>query len=157
MAQSSSLPVTIELYPYRSLSRNGFIMLMGSIALVSMIAGIAFLLMGAWPVFGFFGLDVLLLWWALDRNFKDARIRERIRICEREILVTRVGVGVPERRLSFPRPWARIVLEEDLRRDLIGRLLLTSRGMTTEVGSFLAPDDRRSLAHHLDEILARPK
>jgi uncharacterized membrane protein len=37
---------------------------MGCIAAVSFAAGIGFLLIGAWPVFGFFGLDVVLIWWA---------------------------------------------------------------------------------------------
>ena len=52
--------------PHRSLNRTGFWILIGGYGLVSFIAGVAFLLMGAWPVFGFFGLDVLLLYWAFS-------------------------------------------------------------------------------------------
>ena len=43
---------------HRSLSPSGFLILMIAISLVSFCVGLAFLLMGAWPVMGFFGLDV---------------------------------------------------------------------------------------------------
>jgi uncharacterized membrane protein len=73
------------LYPHRSLSRRGFALLMGCIALVSFAAGIGFLMIGAWPVFGFFGLDVVLIWWALKRNFRDGKARETITIDNHEV------------------------------------------------------------------------
>ena len=44
--------------PHRSLGSIGFLVLMIVFGGVSFVTGIAFLLMGAWPVFGFFGLDV---------------------------------------------------------------------------------------------------
>ena len=48
--------------PHRSLNRTGFTVLMAFVGVVSFVAGIAFYLMGAWPVLGFFGLDVLLIY-----------------------------------------------------------------------------------------------
>ena len=48
--------------PHRSLGQAGFLVLMLVFGGVSFCTGVAFLLMGAWPVFGFFGLDVLLLY-----------------------------------------------------------------------------------------------
>ncbi len=44
--------------PHRSLGRVGFLLLMAIFGAVSFVAGMAFLMDGAWPVFGFFGLDV---------------------------------------------------------------------------------------------------
>ena len=49
------------LTPHRSLNRTGFLVLMAFVCVVSFAAGMVFLLMGAWPVFGFFGLDVLAI------------------------------------------------------------------------------------------------
>ena len=49
------------LTPHRSLNRTGFIVLMVFLSVVSFVAGLAFLLMGAWPVLGFFGLDILVI------------------------------------------------------------------------------------------------
>ncbi len=152
-----SAPITIELYPYRSLSRKGFIILMSCIAAVSFIAGVAFLLMGAWPVFGFFGLDVALIWWAIKRNYRDAECQENICISDEKVTITRMKAHQPDQTQTLVRAWAKVRLEEDAERELIGRLFLTSREMVTEVGSFLAPYDRKSLAVTLNEILARPR
>src|SRR6266849_1402377 len=54
--------------PHRSLSRAGFLIGMAAVGGISFVAGTAFLLLGAWPVFGFFGLDVLLVSWAFRAN-----------------------------------------------------------------------------------------
>ena len=55
--------------PHRSLNRTGFLVLMAFIGVVSFVAGVAFCLMGAWPVLGFFGLDVLVIYWAFRDQF----------------------------------------------------------------------------------------
>ena len=128
---------------------------MTAIAAVSFVAGMAFLILGAWPVFGFFGLDVVLIWWALKRNFRDAECRETIHITDEEITITRIRSRRPDQTQKLVRAWAKVRLEEDLDRELIGRLFLSSRNMVTEIGSFLAPDDRKSLAFALQDILAR--
>ncbi len=130
---------------------------MSCIAAVSFIAGVAFLLMGAWPVFGFFGLDVVLIWWALKRNYRDAECRENICINDEEITITRMKSRKANQTQRLVRAWAKVRLEEDVERDLVGRLFLSSRNMVTEVGSFLAPYDRKSLAATLRDILARPR
>ena len=68
------------LTPHRSLNRTGFLVLMVLLGAVSFAAGMVFLMMGAWPVFGFFGLDVLAIWWAFRANFRSAqRARRRSR------------------------------------------------------------------------------
>jgi uncharacterized membrane protein len=130
---------------------------MSCIAAISFIAGVAFLLMGAWPVFGFFGLDVALIWWAIKRNYRDAECQENICISDEKVTITRMKADKPDQTQTLVRAWAKVRLEEDVERELIGRLFLTSREMVTEVGSFLAPYDRKSLAATLNEILARPR
>src|SRR5258705_12064867 len=79
------------LTPHRSLNRAGFLVLMGFLSAVSFAAGLAFLLMGAWPVLGFFGLDVLAIYWAFRINFRDARATEEIRVTPSELRVRRVS------------------------------------------------------------------
>src|ERR1700744_1101155 len=80
-----------RLTPHRSLNRTGFLLVMAFLSVVSFAAGIAFLLMGAWPVFGFFGLDVLAIYWAFRINFRRARAREEIRITPSELRLRRVS------------------------------------------------------------------
>lgn len=130
---------------------------MSCIALVSFLAGLGFLMLGAWPIFGFFGLDVILIWWALKRNFKDEKCRETITIAGSEIVVSRHHPGKSEANETFVRQWTRVELENDVERDLIGRLFLVSRGVKTEIGSFLSPDDRKSLGSALNGLLITPR
>ena len=79
------------LTPHRSLNRTGFLVLMGFLSVVSFAAGVAFLLMGAWPVFGFFGLDVLAIYWAFRVNFRRAKATEEISVTPSELRVRRVS------------------------------------------------------------------
>src|SRR5437879_13927302 len=77
--------------PHRSLNRTGFLVLMSFIGVVSFVAGVAFLLMGAWPVLGFFGLDVLVIYWAFRINFRRAAASEEISMTPSELRVRRVS------------------------------------------------------------------
>ena len=61
------------LTPHRSLNRTGFVVVMAFLSVVSFATGVAFLMMGAWPVFGFLGLDVLAIYVAFRINFSRAR------------------------------------------------------------------------------------
>jgi len=63
------------LTPHRSLNRTGFLLVMAFLSVISFAAGLVFLLMGAWPVLGFFGLDVLAIYWAFKINFRRASLR----------------------------------------------------------------------------------
>src|ERR1700674_1415472 len=79
------------LTPHRSLNRTGFLVLMAFLSVVSFAAGLAFLLMGAWPVLGFFGLDMLAIYWAFRVNFLRARATEEISVTPSELRVRRVS------------------------------------------------------------------
>ena len=46
------------LYPHRSLPVQGFWILLACVAAVSFTLGLVFAAAGAWPILGFFGLDV---------------------------------------------------------------------------------------------------
>src|SRR5258705_13634086 len=80
-----------RLTPHRSLNRTGFLVLMAFLSAVSFATGIAFLLMGAWPVLGFFGLDVLVIYWAFRINFRRAAAVEEISVTPSELRVRRVS------------------------------------------------------------------
>src|ERR1700680_4816978 len=80
-----------RLTPHRSLNRTGFLVVMAFVSVVSFAAGVAFLLMGAWPVVGFFGLDVLAIYWAFRINFRRAKATEEISVTPSELRVRRVS------------------------------------------------------------------
>ena len=152
---ASPSPVFFErvLWPHRSLPPRGFHMLMLGLGVLSFIAGISFVAAGAWPVCGFFGLDVALLYLAFRLSYRSARQRETLRLADDQFTVERVDIYGARRMWRFQPFWLRIVLEE--KRDESNRLLLASHGETLVIGDFLAPPVRRDLAATLREVLTR--
>ena len=68
------------LTPHRSLSRKGFLILMTVLGLISFATGTVFLLAGAWPVFGFCGLEVLLIYFAFRMSYRRAKAYEQVTV-----------------------------------------------------------------------------
>src|SRR5271165_3086223 len=100
-------PFTALLLPHRSLSRKGFIALMTAISTVSFVSGVLFIALGAWPITGFFGLDVLLCYLAFRWNYQSARLSERIDLEESELRLTRVHPSGKAESWSFNPYWVR--------------------------------------------------
>ncbi|GAA3844451.1 DUF2244 domain-containing protein [[Pseudomonas] carboxydohydrogena] len=139
---------TAELTPHRSLGRSGFLALMLFLSIVSFIAGIAFLRMGAWPVFGFFGLDVLLIYWAFRVNYAHARASEHLVLTPHELRLRRISHRGDVMEWTFNPHWVRLDQEEHEEFG-IQRLYLRSRGHSVAVGRFLGPDEKASFAKAL--------
>lgn len=133
-----------ELAPHNALTPRGFQVLMWLVAGICGICGVVFYLIGAWPVVGFLGLDVLIIYWAFRASFRNNERREIIEVSDHRVTVTRVAPRRQDEVLQFLRSLVRIELEEDRQRELIGRLLIRERGRICEIGSFLGPDERRS-------------
>ena len=141
------------LLPYRSLPPRGFHLLMLLLGLISLAVGIGFVSIGAWPICGFFGLDVALLYLAFRLSYRSARQRETLRLAGDQFTVERVSIGGERRLWRFQPFWLRVVLEE--RPDRSNRLFLASHGRSLPVGEFLPPDTRRELAGTLRAALGR--
>lgn len=95
---------------------------------ISLLTGLFFLSKGAWPIFGFFGLDVLALWIAFRVNYRAARAREEVSVSRTRLMIRKTSprgrsakelqpVLGPVRRAAPPRirchadgrfrPWTR--------------------------------------------------
>ncbi len=145
-----------KLAPYRSLTPVGFIALMAVLAGASFATGIAFLMMGAWPVFGFLGLDVALVWWAFRVNYRAARAFEEISMTPNLLLVRQVSARGKAWEASFNPRWVRLETTQD---DISGvtRVALVSHGVPLVIGAFLPPFHKEELANALAEALATAK
>src|ERR1700680_3970710 len=136
------------LTPHRSLNRTGFLVLMAFLSVVSFAAGVAFLLMGAWPVFGFFGLDVLAVYVAFRINFRRARASEETRITPTELRVRRVSHRGHVVEFVFNPLW--VQLDRKTHPEFgIEKLYLVSKGRRVAVASVLGPDEKASFANAL--------
>src|ERR1700736_3665647 len=140
------------LTPHRSLNRTGFLVLMGFLSAVSFGAGLAFLLMGAWPVFGFFGLDVLAIHWAFRINFRRAKASEEIRVTPSELRVRRISHRGHVMEFFFNPLW--VQLDRKTHAEFgIERLYLVSKGRRVGIARFLGPDEKASFANALAAAL----
>ena len=139
------------LAPNRSLGRAGFLAVMACVVVVSVGLGTYFLLQGAWPVFGFFGLDILLLYLAFRLSYRSGRLRETIRVTADEVVVRRIAPNGRVTEWRFNPYWLRVALDEPVEHE--SQITLTSHGRSIVVGHFLAPEERASLVKALRAAL----
>lgn len=141
------------LYPRRSLGRRGYLIL--TIGTAAIIGGYAlvFLLMGAWPIFGFLGGEWFLFWYLFTHHHRGNARSERIRLYADHLVFERRdarGAVVVERLQPY---WLNVILERPEEPD--NALYLRSHGRSIRVGDFLSPDERRDLARELRQVLDR--
>src|SRR5256714_8825086 len=144
------------LTPHRSLSATGFVIVMCLVGGISFAAGITFLLMGAWPVFGFFGLDVLLVYWAFKANYRSARAYEQVTVTPSELSVRKVSYHGVVRDWTFNPVWVRLQRDEHVEFG-IERLFLVSHGRLLPIASFLGAKEKESFALALSAALGEAK
>jgi len=143
------------LTPNQSLGRKGFLLVMGALALLSFCAGVVFLSVGAWPVIGFLGLDVLLLFFAFRANFRHARRFERVTLTRDSLLVEQVNHYGRRRAFRMRPAFVRVELEEPAEPDTPLYLALGSKRLA--IGGFLAAQDRADFARALRTALSEAR
>ncbi|MSP48463.1 MAG: DUF2244 domain-containing protein [Alphaproteobacteria bacterium] len=141
------------LRPHRSLNPRGVACVLALAAVPGFILGLVFLSLGAWPVSGFLGLDVALLWLAFRLNNRAAREAERVRLSETELTVDRHAVDGKAEHWSFQPNWLRVVLDDPPKPE--SRLLLSTHGRSLAIGTFLPPAERLEVADALRDALRR--
>lgn len=124
---------------------------MAGVSAVCFGAGIAFVLIGAWPVFGFLGLDVLLIYVAFRVNYRWGRTYETVLLTEDELTVERVTADGGIRRWRFQPYWLKVDIDDPPRHT--SALTLSSHGKALVIGAFLTPDERLEFAEALREAL----
>jgi uncharacterized membrane protein len=144
------------LTPHRSLGRRGFAVLMGALLFGWLATGVIFLSRGAWPVFGFFGLDVLLVYVCFRLNYRAARAREEVSVSRTSIDIKKTAPSGRGQAHHFNPFWAKFSVA---RHDEIGitGMAVEGQGQTVLIGSFLNPDDRESFARAFGNALATAK
>ena len=143
------------LTPHRSLSPRGFAILMAIAGCIGFVFGGAFILLGAWPIFGFCGAEWLLFYFCFRHNFRADRVSERIRLTPDRLTVERRDRRGRLQSWSFQPYWLRVELEEH--EDSSSALALASHGRRLPIASFLSPAERFDLAQALRSALARMK
>jgi len=143
------------LTPNDSLSDGAFIVVMAAIAGISFLSGLMFLSIGALPVAGFFGLDVLALYLAFRWHRKRACEQTRVVITADTLDLHHVDRRGRRKSAQLPSAFARIMLDEP---GSVRSHVRIEHGHTAYViGRFLTPDERSSLAEALRDALRRAR
>ena len=144
------------LTPHRSLNRTRFLVLMTFVSVISFVAGGVFWWIGAWPVFGFFGLDLVVIYWAFRINFRRAEAREEITVTVSELRVRRVSHRGHVVEWVLNPLW--VQFEQKSHAEFgIEQLYLVSRGRRVSIGNFLGPGEKASFAKALITALNAAK
>jgi uncharacterized membrane protein len=144
------------LTPNRSLGPRGFLIVMLIIGGVSFATGLYFLLKGAWPVFGFCGLEVLLVYLAFRINYRDARAYEQVTVTPSELTVRKVSFRGRIREWTLNPLWVR--LERVVHKEFgIERLFLVSHGRKLPIAGCLGAQEKESFAQALSTALGEAK
>lgn len=144
------------LTPHRSLGRTGFAILMGALLFGWAVTGAIFLAHGAWPVFGFFGLDVLAVYIAFRVNYRAARAREEVSVSRTSLDIRKTAPSGKSEAHRFNPFWARFSVSRHAEIG-ITRMMVEGQGKQVPIGGFLNPDDRESFATAFSRALASAK
>ncbi len=145
-----------KLTPHRSLGAKGFLAVMAAIGGIGFIGGLAFFLAGAWPVVGFLGLDVALVYWAFRANYSAASAYEEVTVTPSELRLRKVSHRGQTAEWTANPLWVRLDRQADSEFGL-QHLFLVTRGQRLAIGGFLPPSEKESLAKALLAALAEAR
>ena len=145
-----------RLVPHRSLDQSHFRVLMMVFGGAAFVSALPFVFLGAWPVMGFMGLDVALVYFAFRANYRAARAFEEVRVTPLEVSVAKVTQHGQRSEFFCHPAWVR--LERQVHEEYgVERVSLVSRGRALEVASFLGPDAKARFAESLSGALAEAR
>ena len=139
------------LHPHRSLTPNGFRLLMIVTAIFMFGTGIVFLLLGAWPVIGFCGAEFLLLYIMFRLNYRAARGYEHVRLSDSSFEVRQVNPKGRETAFHFEPTWLQVQIDNPPEHH--SQLTVGSHGKRLTISAFLTPEERLEVAEALRDAL----
>jgi uncharacterized membrane protein len=145
-----------RLTPHRSLTPSGLRLIVAIAAVLSFIPGITFFAMGAWPVVGFMGLDVLVLYWALSHSFRGGGRYEQVTLWRDSLEILQGSGKSPQTREVFVPSAVRLVIDRDIDEHTTA-IHLRTKERDLEIGAFLTADDKASFAKAFGTALRKAR
>jgi len=140
------------LEPPRSLTTRGLNRVMLILGAFSAVFSLGFLLVGAWPVVGFLGAEILVLWLVFQWSFRAQTARTYVRVTAEEVDVRKVDGWGRERRASMASHFARV--EFDRTATGPNALRLATSRTAYPLGEFLTPRERETFARRLMQAIS---
>ena len=152
---------TLTIWPHRSLSPRGFFLVMAALCSLAFCIGLGFFLLGAWPVIGFLGLEILVVWFAFKMNYRAAERRQHLTATPANLKIENVSPAGETDTTELPTAWVQVELtpreepEEHSRERQ--RVVVRSHGRTAEIGHFLHPAETPKLAREINQMVQRAR
>ena len=160
MASANNVPDSIEppifsavLKPHRSLGRHGFFTVMAVLSAMSLMVGLIFWAIGAWPIPGFLGIDVALVYTAFRLSYRQARAAEEIRLSRSALTVRRIAADGSALETGLNPYWARLEVDRHPEFGIL-RMAIAWQGHRLAVGRFLGASERETFAREFAAALA---
>jgi uncharacterized membrane protein len=144
-----------EVTPYRSLSRRGLHRIIAFVCAVSLCTTTLFWTLGAWPIAGFNGAEILLALLLLRAHQKSPRQKELLQLSGDGLRILRIDGQGRASECTLPPGWLNVTLQE--RPGRVPGLFLSARGTFVEVAASLGEPEKRDLAEALAEAVHRLK
>jgi len=152
---------TLTIWPHRSLSPRGFFLVMAALASLAFCIGLGFFLLGAWPVIGFLGLEILVVWAAFKMNYRAAARRQHLTATPEKLKIENVSPAGRTNTTELPTAWVQVELtprdEPKSHSRHRQKVIVRSHGRTAEIGSFLHPAETPGLAHEVSRMVRRAR
>jgi uncharacterized membrane protein len=142
-----------RLSPHRSLGPKGHFILFASIIAFTTLISVPFYILGALPVVGFLGLDVLLLWIAFRVSNNRAKAYEEVILTHIELMFRRMSWRGRLSEWRFNPLWVKLRSEEHEEFGM-QRIILAEGQRSVEMGAFLGPEEKADFMAALRHALA---
>ncbi len=137
----------IKVYPKQSLTYKGLLFLMLFITIPASYIGISFYIIGAWPVLGFMGLEIIFIYIAFKVLFNRNGSYEHILLDKTKLKIFYKSKKEVIKEVEIEPTWLKVKIEDIYKNKNV--LTLSSHGKKIVLGSFLIPEERQKLAKEI--------
>jgi uncharacterized membrane protein len=152
---SAVLYMDAVITPNRSLSMRGFFWLIGVLAFFNLAVAGLMIVIGAFPVPIFLGLDLLAVIIAFRASYRSGGQAERVQVSAAEVRVLYQAFGRSRMIWTSPTAFTRVEIEAPGEPETRIRLQLSGRALT--IAMALSPKERTDFAEALERAIRAAK
>ena len=134
----------IKIYRNQSLTTRGLYILMFFITIPASYIGISFYVLGAWPVLGFMGFEILLIYIAFKILFYKNKFYEHIILDSEKLNILFKKKNKIIKKIELEPTWVQVKIEKIYENE--DTLIVSSHGKKIILANYLIPEERLKLA-----------
>jgi len=145
--------ILLEIYLSPSIATRLFVIrwILALFGATCVLVGVIFAMIGAQPVLGFMGIEIILLWGAYRFCVRNTRMIEHLVLSYHYLIFRRVDRNGNVSIINLEPHWLSVEICEV--KGIARHVNLMSKGRVHVVGAFLAPNEQFKLLHTLKRAL----